>query len=553
MTDPTAGQIIKRSDIAFNTTERANAEVSWREIATFMLPNDSAFIITGSQGYGGTGGIQTTQRVFDGTAIRATRDLASAIDTTLTNPATNWAEIEFQEQELNNDRGPDGSAAWLERSTKLMFKAFAKSNFNTEKSAGYKHMVSVGAMAIFQENKEHDDGGKFSGFHFGNTSINELAWSENKFGIVDTVYRRMQITAKQAIERFGEKVSDKIKTDFEKSPDTLQDFVHAIFPRAEEDIDRLGVVIDGLHRPFVSAYIERRTKQFVELSGHYQFPMYIVRFDKGPNEQYGRGAGHIALPDTRTLNISIELLLEASEKGMNPPIISEAENVPAGTDFSARSLIYVDDIDKIQQFVVATNLNFSQITVDRLVDSIDKAFFLDKIRLPPRDTIGEMSAFEVGKRVEEMQKSFGSTTQRLNEEFLDPLVTRSFDLMLKGGAFDPIPDMVQESMVNNRMGLKINYVNILSRSQKFEQLTNIRQLVGVAQELAVATGSPEPLDRLDTDEIMRLNEEVLGVPTDIVRSDADIAAIREGRAEQQQQQQAVDTLLKTADATSKLQ
>ena len=70
--------------------------------------------------------------------------------------------------------------------------------------------------------------------------------------------------------------------------------------------------------------------------------------------------------------------------------------------------------------------------------------------------------------------------------------------------------------------------------------------------MAVATGSPNPLDRIDTDEIMKINEEVLGVPSQIIRSDKVIQQIRKDRAEQQEEQQAIDNALKAADAASKV-
>ena len=551
----TAPDILRRSDTAFSNTERVNAEILWRELATFILPNSSAFITTGSQGISGTGGIDTTVRLFDGTAIRANEDLASAIDSALTNSAIQWASLEFDSHILQQDRGPDGAVAWLEDANDKMFEAFSDSNFNTEKSSAYEMFTSLGSMVLFHEGVEPNEIGSFSGFQFKHISINELAWSENSLGIVDTVYRRLQLTAKQAVDRFGlENVSDAIRSDAEINPDTLHEFVHAIFPRDADQVDFLGIIVSELNRPFVSAYVERRTSEYAELSGYHEFPMYVVRFKKGPNEQIGRGRGHIALSDIRTLNTSIELLLEATEMGIKPPLITESENVPAGSDFSAGSQINVDDIDKLMQFQVGTNLPLTQMSLERLIQQIREAFFLDKILLPPRDKIGEMSAFETSKRIEEMQKIFGPTTGRLEHEWLKPLVLRSFRMMLRGGAFDPIPPLVAQALADSRSNdkLDINYINTLSRSQKFEQLTNIRQYVGSAQELAVATGSPEPIDRLDLDEIMKLNEEVLGVPPKIVRTDKQILEIRKNRAEQQQQAQATDTLIKSADAASKL-
>jgi len=557
MADPTAQLITKRADLAFNITERANAEVIWREIATFMLPNASSFIITGSRGQGGTGGITTTTRLFDGTAIRANRDLASAIDSTLTNPATQWAQLEFESELLKMDTGPNGATQWLDDSTNKMFAALADSNFNTEKASGYEMLTAMGSMALFEEGVDPVETGKFEGFQFGNISINELAWSENRLGIVDTIYRRMQLTAKKAFERFGDQVSDAIKSDIEKNPDNLHDFIHCIFPRHIDDVDTKGIIVSGINRPFASVYIERRTKDYVEISGYYEFPVHVVRFNKSPNEQYGRGAGHIALPDTRTLNVAIELLLEATEMAIFPPILTQDESLGGSEDYSARSFVYMEDVNATKSFQLGSNLPLAQLSIERLVQQIRESFFLDKIMLPPRDSIGEMSAFETSKRVEEMQKSFGPITGRLEKEFLQPLTLNSFKMMLRGGGFDPIPDLVKQVLAGQIPGetsaLKINFINTLSRSQRFEQMGNVRQWIATAQEISVATGSPNPMDRINTDQVMKLTEEVLGVPPKLVRTEKELQEIRDARAQEQQQQQDIDNLNKGADTASKLQ
>ncbi len=552
MPDPTARDIKRRADLAFSTTERSNSEDAWREIARYMLPNMSAFFITSSQGQGGTEGIKTTTRLFDSTAIKANMDLASYINGTLTNSAVQWAMLEFDDVELSNDVGPDGAKAWLTNATELMFKALNKSNFKKEKGAAYIMLTSLGNMILFQDQILPGENGIFSGFQFENMSVNELAWSENRLGIVDTVFRRMRLSAKKAFERFGDNISDNIKKDLEKNEDNKHDFLHAVFPRNEADIDDLSIVVHELHRPFVSAYIDIKTTKFVELSGYYEFPMDVVRFEQGPNEGYGRGRGHVAIPDAKTINTTIELLFEAAEKGISPPIIIGGEDVGGDDDWSAGTKHYIDDVDQIKQFVTQVNLGLTQLNIDRLELKIKEAFFIDKIMLPPREEIGEMSAFETSKRVEEMQKAIGSTTERLIDEFLTPLILRSFKMMLRGGAFNPIPPLVLEHMSLGQDDLKITYVNTLARSQKFEQLSNIRQLVASAQELSVATSSPEPLDRLNTDEIMKLTEEVLGVPGNIIRNEKDIKQIRDDRNEQQREQQQIDNLLKAGDASSKL-
>lgn len=553
MTDPTAKQLVDRSERAFSGTERVNAEDLWRRLFNHILPNDSAFSNTGSFGLVGTTGQKTTNRIFDGTAGRANRDLASFIDATLTNSATQWGTLEFDDEELQKDPGPDGAPAWLKRSTTQMFDALSNSNFNTEKASAYSYVTALGNMAIMHESLDRSETGKFNGFHFKNIGITSLAWVENRIGVVDTVYRRMNISAKEAVERFGKKnLSDNIVRDFENNETILHLFIHAIFPREIEDIDLVGVVISEKNRPFGSIYIEDRTKNIVEVSGYYEFPMYIARFHTGPEESIGRGPGHVALPDSLSLNAAIELLLEAGEVAIWPPVITNDEQVVHNSDFGAKKFIFTDD-PNLRPYNPGTNINLTQLELQRLQLAIEKAFFLDKITLPPRDQTGEMSAFEIAKRLEQMQ-SLGPPHGMLDRDFMNPLMLRSFKIMLRGGAFDPIPQIVKDSLVNieKGVGIKIKYVNTLERSRKLEQLSNIRQWIAAGSELSAATGSPDPMDRMNKDKIMALFEEVLGVSNELVVKNGDLKKIRDARAEQQQEAAQTDQAAKAADAVSKL-
>ena len=62
----------------------------------------------------------------------------------------------------------------------------------------------------------------------------EIYIAENHQGVVDTVFRKFQLTARQAVQRFGaDTLPDKIVTDAEERPDTQHEFLHAVFPNPE--------------------------------------------------------------------------------------------------------------------------------------------------------------------------------------------------------------------------------------------------------------------------------------------------------------------------------
>ncbi len=553
MTDPTAQQIRQRSDQAFSATERVNAEVLWRQNATFMIPNQSAFLLTGSFGLGGTPQFKTTQRIFDSTAVQANLDLAAALDSALTNPVITWASAEFKEEILKNDTGPDGSAQWLTDSIDKMFFHFQESNFNIIKVSAYEMLCALGTMIISHEELPPGKDARFGGFQFENVSVSDCAWAENSLGVVDQIYRRIQLTAKQAADRFGiDIVSTQIQSDLVKNQQNLHDIIQGVFPREPQDVDTISVVPDELARKFGSIIIDRQTNKTVEETGYHHFPYYVVRFATGPKEQIGRGPGHVAFPSVATLNMSQELLLQAAEIGLMPPMITSDESVMAADDFGAGSRIYVDDTESVKFPFPPVNINLTQFNFESLETSIKKAFFLDKIQFGA-DQEKDMTAFEIGKLTEQMEKAFGPTIARLSREFLDPLVKASFYMDLRAGGFGELPPLLREFIAKNGIPeLKITYINELARSQRFQMLTNIRQYVGTAQELAQATGSPDPIDRIDTDEIMKIAEDVLGVPKSIIRSDKEIKQIRDSRAEQQAEAQQTENLLKTGDAVSKL-
>jgi hypothetical protein len=59
--------------------------------------------------------------------------------------------------------------------------------------------------------------------------ISEFCIAENAHGLVDTVFRKALLTARQALQRFGAAVlSEKIVEDARDRPDALHEVVHVV-------------------------------------------------------------------------------------------------------------------------------------------------------------------------------------------------------------------------------------------------------------------------------------------------------------------------------------
>ena len=542
-----AQQISKHANKLFASDERVNTDRTWQLISEFMLPSQA-----GNFSEETTPGRRNMNRVFDSTAIQANHDLAASIHSVLTNPAIEWSKIRFKDEQLNNN----GEAiAWLEKVNKSIHDSFSESNFNNEIAKNYKLFTSLGSMAFLQEEEDHDDGGRFKGFRFKAVHLSEIAWAENEKGIVDLVYRRFKLTAKQAVERWGDKLGEDVLKALETDPNKKFTFIHMIGPRDPKKVKLNSVgLASPKARPFESIYVQLSNgqsrnsadPQILEEGGYYEFPLHVVRWETMPGEVYGRGPGHTALPDVRTLNKVKELGLQAINKAINPPMIANQRSVLGSLDLRPGRISIVRDVDGLKEMPPQARFDVTNFAVEDLKNSVKSIFFLDKLLLPPRPEVKtEMTAFEIAQRVEQMQKVLGPTLGRLNFELLQPLILRAFKMMLRGGALPPMPVILQELGID----VEIVFVNTLARSQKMEEVTSIQALV---QDVAFLMQlRPEAGDLLDVDSIIRLTSKIRGVPESAIADQEVVDQTREARAQAQQAQAALEAGVQAADISAK--
>lgn len=534
-------RIARLANQAFNSNERKNFEALWELITEFMIPNQyTSFAGTDTRG------AKKTRRLFDSTGIKANQDLAATIHSTLTNPATQWTKMRYSQEELNND--PE-SVAWLESVTKILHKELNESNFDTEISKFYQLFPALATSVLFHEEKELNSQGRFDGFLFRAVHLSEVTFSENIEGRVDTIFRKFPLTARQAVERFGlENVSDKIKDKVKVNPDEQFQFIHAVFPRDPKEVSQSTVgVSDPKERAFASVYVDCDTHEIMEEGGYFEFPMHVVRWETLPGEAYGRGPGLIALPEVRTLNKLKEHALHQQAMALRPPLLASQRSIMGDLNLRAGAVSIVKDVNEVRELTTAARFDVAQFAAQEIKDAIKEIFFLDKLFLPPREEIGEMTAFEASKRIEQMQRVIGPTIARISNELLQPLIVRCFKMLLRGGALPEPP----AALANIDLDVEITFLNQLARAQQFEDVTNIQSL---AQQIGLlAQLNPEAVDYLDVDEAVKHIAKIMGVPEKVITNDDEVAETREARAQQAQAAQALEAGVAMADIQSKTQ
>ena len=140
-----------------------------------------------------------------------------------------------------------------------------------------------------------------------------------------------------------------------------------------------------------------------------------------------------------------------------------------------------------------------------------------------------MTATEVVQRNEEKMRILGPVLGRLQAEFLEPLIGRSFSILSRQNALPPVPEFLVG------MPLAIQYVSPLAKAQKLGDLQSVLRTIEILQPFAQI--DPSVLDYLDTDGLALHVMDVLGVPARVRKGQEEVQQIREERQQQQQAMQ----------------
>ena len=154
-----------------------------------------------------------------------------------------------------------------------------------------------------------------------------------------------------------------------------------------------------------------------------------------------------------------------------------------------------------------------------------------------------MTATEVLQRNEEKMRLLGPVLGRLQSELLQPLISRSFALLLRNGLLPVAPEQLQGQDID------IEYVSPLAKAQKLTDLQSM--LRGFEVMMQVAEIAPV-MDYLDSDKLVQYLVEVTGLPARVIRSDEEVAQMRRQQAQAAEQQAAMEQQMMQAEQANQV-
>ena len=172
---------------------------------------------------------------------------------------------------------------------------------------------------------------------------------------------------------------------------------------------------------------------------------YIIpRWQTVSGSQYSYSPATVcALPDARLLQAMTFTLLEAGEKATSPPMIATQNAVRSDVALFAGGITWVDEeydeklgaaLRPLEQDFRGFNYGIQMNQDTR--GMLHSAFFLDALTLPQRAP--EMTAYEVGQRVQEYIRNALPIFEPMEMEYNAAVCEETFEMLWRNGGFgDP--------------------------------------------------------------------------------------------------------------------
>lgn len=450
----------------------------------------------------------------------------------------------FKVKATDDDRNEASDAkAWLEWATRLMRAVMYRkgANFTRSTVMGDHDHVTFGQCVIEACPTIDRDAVFYRNWH-----LRDVAWNEDYAGQVQDIHRNCSVPAWWLIQRFGDKVPAKIKTDSAKDPHARVKIRHVVVPVGVYEVD---MPIKAGHR-FISLWVIPDESVILEQVSRAYRGYVIPRADTVSGSQYARSPfTSIILPDARTKMAIERILLEAGEKAIDPPMIAVQDALRSDIALYAGGISFIDvDYDERTGDALRpvnsdySGLPFGQDMALRYDQIIREGMMLTKVNLP--DT-SNMTAYQVRKIMEQHMRAHIPMFEPVEVEYNEPLCSETFDIMRSLGAFpaNDIPESLRGADVEFSFQSPLKDIENDGKAQKLQEGMGVIQIAAQLDPAVAKIANPMEITR-DT-----LN--ALGWPQDWMFTEDEIGKRVEAENAALQAQSAMQEMGGIAEAAGK--
>lgn len=491
----------------------------WQEIAENFYPERADF--TGAHNIGA----DLASNLSTSYPILARRDLGNAFGAMLRPSSKNWKHLRVRGWENVGH----AARAWLEQVDVTMTRAMydRHSQFTRATKEADHDFAAFGQTVIQTSLNRNANGMLYRCWH-----LRDVAWVEDENGVVSTVFRKWSPTLQDIKRFFRDKMHPALQSRLEKEPYSETPVWHIIIPTDQSGADKKWKT------PYVSFYLDVANKHVMEEVGLKTQEYVIPRWQTVSGSQYAYSPATVAaLPDARLIQAMTSVLLEAGEKAVTPPMVAVQEAIRGDISVYAGGITWVDEEydERMGEVLrpITQDRHGIPLGLDMTRDTramIAEAFFLNKISLPQPGN--EMTAYEVGQRVQEYIRQALPLFEPMEAEYNGPLCENTFEIMLRAGAFGPMDSIPQELLGEEYSFLFESPLRDATEREKGQRFMEAKSMLADAAAL-----DPGAVHVIDAQAALRDVLRAIGVPTKWTRSEEQAKAIADAQIQAQRTQE----------------
>lgn len=498
---------------------RLQLDSLWQEIAENFYPQRADFTVTRNTGQ------ELMTDLATGYPVLVHRELSDAIGGMLRPSNKSW----FHPRITPWDKATSEDRAWLEmtedRQRRAMYSKIT--GFERATKQADQDFAAFGQAVLQESLNSQGDGLLYRCWH-----LRDVAWRENSDGEIDTIFRKWKASADDLMKLFPRTVHQQVREKGRENPFEEFRIWHCVVPKSVYKKQNGS-------KPtleFVSVFLDVDNKHIMEEVEMDEHEYIIPRWHKLSDSPYAYSPAIIvALPDARTLQEMTFTLLEAGEKAVTPPLLGVQGALRSDVNVMAGGLTWVDREydERLGEVLRPLTIDKSGIPMGRdMAEDIKRqladAFYINKLNLPPQGG-PEMTAFEVGQRVQEYIRTVLPLFGPMEPEYNAPLVEKTFARLLRLGVFGSpfeMPKNLQGRDVEFMFESPLRDALDREKAQKF--------LEGTSLIANAAAADPSVAHLIDVKKAARDALHGSAVPADWLRSEAEVDELVKRDQEAQQ-------------------
>lgn len=502
-------------------------ENHWHEIMNYVNPFDDNVdrnSIIPSSAYSSPS-TQRGSEKYKSALGALVRNAATILTSQLLDPSVKWFALEINKPNLKAYNEKPVVKEWRRSIEDYIYWLCGnpKSNFYTSSQSFIWEWFTLGTACRYIHMDNQGD------LKFDCIPMIQVAHNVNGSGEMDFIVRDMLLSGQQAMGLWGPNAVDNPNMDALTLATQKKKYLHVVM--------RNPWMMHPADIPLAGFVIDEARKIIVNQEWYYEFPYVISRFFQNSGELYGTSSLWNLLPEIKYMDHMVNMSRYAAEYAIMPPLkVTNGLTIPqTGIMPGARIIGGLDPMGRsnLEPLMLGSGVNISNQIFEMKRQDINQGLIVQDLFVPddPNRTatqVNEMRAQQDNKikpiitrwEREDISRTIKFVLQHTARGLLE------FPYLEAGINPEDMPDPIEQ--------LAVKYTGVLGRQQARYDSSILNSLL---QDAASLSQMPEYVSEVvKLDEVLRFRAETYDLPNNILRSREETDAIREQKAQAQQEQ-----------------